>query len=354
MMDKNNIDNFNFNLPEELIAQDPLIDRSSANLLHVNNDLLKSYFVRDLIELINPKDLLIFNNTKVIPARLVGRKDKIDGALINITLHYKIDDKTWLAFVKNSKRLNIGDRVLFGEDFFCTVLEKLETGEVKLYFSYSDLSNKLEKFGHMPLPPYIKRDNINNSSDKKNYQSIFAKYDGAVASPTASLHFDNKLVAELKDKGIQVAFVTLHVGAGTFLPVKVEDISKHKMHKEYGELDMSTIELINSTKDCGGKIIAVGTTTLRILEYVVSKHLKLQPFQGEIDMFIYPPYEFKIVDRLITNFHLPRSTLFMLVAAFCGLSTIQKAYAYAIENRFRFFSYGDCCLLEKNSNNQSV
>ncbi|MCL2567517.1 MAG: tRNA preQ1(34) S-adenosylmethionine ribosyltransferase-isomerase QueA [Alphaproteobacteria bacterium] len=343
------IDNFDFNLPPELISHNPLDNREKAKLLYVNGGEIADKSVADLVNLLNKDDLLIFNNTKVIPARLVGRKNKADGAVINITLHYRVDNKHWLAFIKNSIRLHEGDTIILADDFKCIVVEKLESGEVKLFFDYDNLFAMLEKYGFMPLPPYIKRENINTAEDKINYQSIFAKIEGAVAAPTASLHFTEELIKKLHDKGIKTAFLTLHVGAGTFLPVKVENILEHKMHKEYGELPQSTIDLINATKQNGGKIVAVGTTAMRVLEYVAKENNgELEAFAGEIDLFIYEGFKFHIVDRLITNFHLPKSTLFMLVSAFAGLNNMKKAYNHAIENQYRFFSYGDCCLLEKN------
>ncbi|MDR2008531.1 MAG: tRNA preQ1(34) S-adenosylmethionine ribosyltransferase-isomerase QueA [Alphaproteobacteria bacterium] len=345
-MNSLHINNFDFILPESLISHNPLNDRSQAKLLHVNGNNFADHHVADLINLLNKDDLLIFNNTKVIPARLVGRKET--GAIINITLHYRVDNKHWLAFIKNAKRLHVGDSIIFANDFQCSVVEKLESGEVKLFFDYDNLFEMLEKYGFMPLPPYIKRENINEEGDKTNYQSIFAKIEGAVAAPTASLHFTEDLIAKLQEKGVQAAFLTLHVGAGTFLPVKVENIEDHKMHKEYGELSAETIEKINATKKNGGKIVAVGTTAMRVLEYVAKENNgELKPFAGEIDLFIYEGFKFHVVDRLITNFHLPKSTLFMLVSAFAGLASMQKAYQHAIEKEYRFFSYGDCCLLEK-------
>lgn len=351
IMKELHIDNFDFDLPEELISHKPLENRNEAKLLHVNGEIIKDYQIKDLINFIVAGDTLIFNNTKVIPARLVGNKKLDDGSLgavINITLHYRVDSKTWLSFIKNSKRLKVGDEIIFSDNFKCSVLEKLETGEVKLFFNYENLFELLEKFGFMPLPPYIKRENINDDADKTNYQSIFAKHEGAVASPTASLHFTEELMSKLKESGVNIGFVTLHVGAGTFLPVKVDNILEHKMHKEFGSISQETIDLIEKTKQNGGKIISVGTTSMRVLEYVAKENNgKLVPFEGEIDLFVYPSFKFNIVDKLITNFHLPKSTLFMLVSAFSGLDTMQKAYQHAIEHKYRFFSYGDCCLLEK-------
>lgn len=349
------INNFDFYLPDELISHKPLDNRDLAKLLYVNDKKIADYQIKDLIILIDKKDVLIFNNTKVIPARLLGNKKLTDGSLgavINITLHYRLDNKHWLSFIKNSKRLKIGDEIIFSDNFKCSVVDKLETGEIKLFFDYENLFELLEEFGFMPLPPYIKRENINDKEDKVNYQSIFAKHEGAVASPTASLHFTDSLINKIKAKGIEFAFVTLHVGAGTFLPVKVDNILEHKMHKEFGSIAQETIDLINKTKQNGGRVIAVGTTSLRVLEYVAKKYDgDLKPFEGEIDLFVYPSFKFNVVDRLITNFHLPKSTLFMLVSAFAGTENMRFAYQHAIKNKYRFFSYGDCCLLEKTLNN---
>lgn len=341
------LDTFNFDLPTHLIAQQPLANKGKAKLLHIANKCYKSYFVKDLTKLLNKHDLLIFNNTKVIPAKLVGKKG---ASTISINLHRQLDNKHWLAFIKNSRRLKVNDTIIFNEDFQCSVVEKYETGEIKLHFNYNNLYEKLDKFGFMPLPPYIKRSHINNPDDYSNYQSMFAKIEGAVASPTASLHFDQPLVDALYNKGVNYTFITLHVGAGTFLPVKVNNITHHKMHEEYGELTAATIAKIQQAQSNGGRIIAVGTTSLRVLEYVQLTYNKLQPFTGNINLFAYPGFNFQIVDCLITNFHLPKSTLFMLVSAFCGLSNMQQAYQYAINNNYRFFSYGDCCLLEKHLN----
>lgn len=341
------LDTFNFNLPPNLIAQQPLANKGEAKLLHVVNNSYTSYLVKDLTKLLHKHDLLVFNNTKVIPAKLVGKKG---NSTISINLHKQLDNKHWLAFIKNSRRLKVNDTIIFHEDFKCNVVEKYETGEIKLYFNYDNLYEKLEKFGFMPLPPYIKRSHINSPDDYSNYQSMFAKIEGAVASPTASLHFDQPLIDALCAKGVDYTFVTLHVGAGTFLPVKVNDITNHKMHEEYGELSQATINKIQQAQTNGGRIIAVGTTSLRVLEHVQLKHGKLQPFAGDINLFAYPSFNFQVVDCLITNFHLPKSTLFMLVSAFCGLNNMQKAYQYAIHNHYRFFSYGDCCLLEKHLN----
>lgn len=341
------IDDFDFTLPDELIAQNPLANRLKAKMLVVDNKQVIDSEVNNVCDYLLPNDLIIFNNTKVIPARLVGYKN---DAKINITLHYKLNNYQWLAFVKNSKRLKANDIVVINENFKIVVLEKLDTGEVKLSLPYDNIFELLEKYGYLPLPPYIKRDNINNKDDKDNYQSIFAKEQGAVASPTASLHFTQELIARIKEKNVKIEFITLHVGAGTFLPVKTENILEHTMHKEYGSISQQTIDSILQAKRNGGRVIAIGTTVLRTLEYIglaVNDYNSIKPFSGEIDLFIYPSFEFKVVDCLLTNFHLPKSTLFMLVSAFAGLQNMKDVYNHAIHNQYRFFSYGDCCFLNK-------
>jgi S-adenosylmethionine:tRNA ribosyltransferase-isomerase len=341
------IDDFDFNLPDELIAQNPLPNRLQAKMLVVDNKQLIDSSVNNICDYLLPNDIIIFNNTKVIPARLVGYKN---DAKINITLHYKLNNYHWLAFVKNSKRLKANDTIVINEHFKIVVLEKLDTGEVKLSLPYDNIFELLEKYGYLPLPPYIKRDNINNTDDKDNYQSIFAQEQGAVASPTASLHFTQELIARIEEKKVKIEFITLHVGAGTFLPVKTENILEHKMHKEYGSISQQTIDSILQAKRNGGRVIAIGTTVLRTLEYIgldVNDYNSIQPFSGEIDLFIYPSFEFKVVDCLLTNFHLPKSTLFMLVSAFAGLQNMKNVYNHAIHNQYRFFSYGDCCFLNK-------
>ncbi len=341
------IDDFDFNLPDELIAQNPLPNRLQAKMLVVDNKQVIDSEVNNMCDYLLPNDLIIFNNTKVIPARLVGYKN---DAKINITLHYKLNNYQWLAFVKNSKRLKVNDIIVINENFKIVVLEKLDTGEVKLSLPYDNIFELLEKYGYLPLPPYIKRDNINNKDDKDNYQSIFAKEQGAVASPTASLHFTQELIARIKEKNVKIEFITLHVGAGTFLPVKTENILEHTMHKEYGSISQQTIDSILQAKRNGGRVIAIGTTVLRTLEYIglaVNDYNSIKPFSGEIDLFIYPSFEFKVVDCLLTNFHLPKSTLFMLVSAFAGLQNMKDVYNHAIHNQYRFFSYGDCCFLNK-------
>ncbi len=352
------LSDFNFELEEESIAQFFNPNKLNHKMLEINSLNTNNLLFKNFIDLVNENDLLIFNNTKVIKTRLLGFKNT---AKILITLHKQINHSHWLAFVKNSKRLKTNDIIEISKSFQVKVLEKKDSGEVLLELlilnnSYNNIFECLEKYGFMPLPPYIKRNysedsssSKNNINDTKDYQSIFAKKDGAVASPTASLHFDEDIINKIKNKGVKIAFTTLHVGAGTFLPVKVENIKDHIIHTEYGELTQETITSIESCKKNGGRVIAIGTTTLRVLEYVYNKNNNLIPFAGEIDIFIYPPFDFKVVDILFTNFHLPKSTLFMLVCAFAGIKEMKNAYEYAKINQYKFFSYGDCCFLHKKT-----
>jgi S-adenosylmethionine:tRNA ribosyltransferase-isomerase len=354
-MENLQLSDFNFELDEKSIAQVFNPDNLNHKMLEVNLLQINNLKFKDFIDLIDEKDLLIFNNTKVIKTRLLGFKNT---AKILITLHKQINHTQWLSFIKNSKRLKANDIIEISKSFKVKVLEKKDSGEVLLELiilnnAYNNIFECLEKYGFMPLPPYIKRsyneENISNKNDSKDYQSIFAKKEGAVASPTASLHFDDNIISQLKNKGVKIAFTTLHVGAGTFLPVKVENIKDHIIHTEYGELPQETITAIENCKKNGGRVVAIGTTTLRVLEYVYHKNNQLVPFAGEIDIFIYPPFNFKVVDILFTNFHLPKSTLFMLVCAFAGIKEMKNAYEYAKINQYKFFSYGDCCFLHKKT-----
>lgn len=334
---------FDFDLPDELIAQTPIEPRDASRMLVVN-DLLEDSKVSNLGGYLRAGDLLVFNNTKVVPARLFGRRGYIN---MEILLHRQDAQGSWLAFARPGKKLVIGDAIVFGEDFFAAVLEKLADGQIRLQFNVSarDIPIKLERYGVTPLPPYIRRSQQGEPNDATRYQTVFAKHAGAVAAPTAGLHFTPTLLERLKEQGIKIAFVTLHVGAGTFQPVKADDISQHVMHHEFAEVSAETATEVNQTRAQGGRIIAVGTTTLRTLESAAGADGALQPFSGDTDIFITPGYRFKIADMLLTNFHLPRSTLFMLVSAFNGLDAMQKAYRHAIEQAYRFYSYGDACLL---------
>jgi S-adenosylmethionine:tRNA ribosyltransferase-isomerase len=339
-----NVDDFDFDLPQSLIAQRPVAPRDSARLLRVT-DSLSEHTVSALPNLLQPGDLLIFNNTKVIPARIKGKRG---GAKIEATLHKNIAPDTWKAFARPGRKIKQGDRLDFDGDFSASVIEKGDGGEITLQFDDAGekLMALLDNHGVMPLPPYIKRADLADKEDPSDYQTLFAEKPGAVAAPTASLHFTPELMNKLEECGIGHVFLTLHVGAGTFLPVKVDDTSDHKMHAEWGEISDQVAEKVNTVKNAGGRIIAVGSTALRLLESAASEDGSLQPFCGDTDIFITPGYQFKIPDMMLTNFHLPRSTLFMLVSAFAGMEYMKQAYKYAKLNGYRFYSYGDCCLLD--------
>lgn len=343
------VDLFDFDLPESAIAQTPCEPRDTARLLHVG-DTLSDRSVHELPLLLKGGDILVFNNSKVIPARLFGKRGT---AAIEVLLHHDLTAESdsaprlWTAFCKPAKKLKPQDSIDFSEDFRATVEGKRDSGEVELRFEYTkpDLTGRLVTHGHMPLPPYIRRSD--NDADKARYQTIYAKPEGSVAAPTAGLHFTDTMLQALKERGVQMAFVTLHVGAGTFQPVKVDDTNDHRMHAEWAEVTRATADAINAARARGGNVIAVGTTSLRILETASDEAGMLHPYRGDTRIFITPGYRFRLVDRLMTNFHLPRSTLFMLVSAFAGLQRMQDAYAHAIRNGYRFYSYGDTSLLEK-------
>jgi S-adenosylmethionine:tRNA ribosyltransferase-isomerase len=337
------VDEFDFELPKELIADRPAEPRDSARLLVVGAGL-EDRRIRDLPRLLRPGDLLVFNDTKVIPSRLRGQRG---NASIEVTLHRDLGQRVWLAFAKGAKRLKTGDRLVFAQDFAAEVTGKTPAGEVALRFALAgaEFRAALERHGSMPLPPYIKRPKGGDPRDRRDYQTIFADKEGAVAAPTAGLHFTDSLVAALGAAGIDHLTVTLHVGAATFLPVKAEMVGDHVMHGETGFLEAAAAERLKRVRTQGGRIVAVGTTSLRLLETAVDEDGSFRPFAGETALFITPGYRFRAVDALITNFHLPRSTLFMLVAAFAGLDRMRRAYAHAIRQRYRFFSYGDACLL---------
>ena len=342
------LNDFDFSLPPDLIAQSPLNPRDDARLLHVAMSGLNEYLMSDLPSLLLPGDLLIANDTKVIPAQLYG---KINGKNIGFTLHKQISEDTWLAFAKPVKRCSLGAVAIFSDDFEAYVIERRNSGEIKLKFNLSNkkLIRMIEKIGKMPLPPYIKRNRNSDITDSFNYQTLFANKLGAVAAPTAGLHFTPRLRKAVVDCGANIEMITLHVGAGTFLPVKTETISEHKIHTEWGEVTLETANRINETKNKNGRIICIGTTSLRLIESVWSKFGEMQAFKGDIDLFITPGYSFNVADLLMTNFHLPKSTLLMLVSAFAGFEEIKTAYQHAIEQKYRFFSYGDGCLLEKKN-----
>lgn len=334
---------FDFELPRTAIAQRPVEPRDAARLL-VIRDTLADRRVRDLPELLNPGDLLVVNDTRVIPARLFGARG---AATVEATLHKHEGVGVWAAFIRNAKRLKDGDSIGFGDGFAATVAGRGEGGTVLLDFHRSDaeLLAALADHGRMPLPPYIEREEGPDRRDADDYQTMFADKSGAIAAPTAGLHFTDPLLAALTRSGIGRATVTLHVGAGTFLPVRVENIAEHQMLTEIGEVPEATAQAIARTRAEGGRIVGVGTTVTRILETAATADGVVRPFAGETDLFITPGYRFKAIDLLFTNFHLPKSTLFMLVSAFGGLERMRAAYAHAIESGYRFYSYGDACLI---------
>ncbi len=335
------VDAFDFDLPPELIAARPVSPRDASRLLEVG-DTLADRAMLDLPRLLRPGDLLVANDTRVIPARLIGRRG---AAKVEVTLHRDLGGGRWRAFAKGAKRLHPGDRIDFGGDFYAAVAAKNDDGDVTLIFDRegTGFRSALLQYGHVPLPPYIKRPD--DASDRGDYQTIFAAKDGAVAAPTAGLHFTERLLAALDAAGIGRVTITLHVGAGTFLPVKVADTADHTMHSETSFIDATTAQRINRARASGGRIVAIGTTPLRLLESAATDDGIVKPFAGDTALFITPGYRFKAVDLLLTNFHLPRSTLFMLVGAFAGVGRMKAAYAHAIAARYRFFSYGDACLL---------
>jgi len=353
------VDDFDYHLPEELIALRPAVPRDAARLLVVAPGAEPPFADRtilDLPELLQPGDALVFNDTKVIPAELRGSRER-DGATaqIAVTLIERLDDHRWQALARPAKRLKVGDRVVFGQGeevcllgtLAATVEARGREGEVTLAFDFShaSLDEAIARFGEMPLPPYISSRRPADTQDRTDYQTSFARVEGAVAAPTAGLHFTERLMVALDSRGISRHFVTLHVGPGTFLPVRSADTAGHVMHAETGTITQETADALNEVKQRRGAIVAVGSTSLRLLESAADKEGRLAPFFGATNLFITPGYRFRFVDRLLTNFHLPRSTLFMLVASFSGLDLMQRAYAHAVEQRYRFYSYGDTCLL---------
>jgi S-adenosylmethionine:tRNA ribosyltransferase-isomerase len=351
---------FDFHLPDERIALRPASPRDSARLLLVTPGApLQDLAVSDLPGLLRAGDILVLNDTKVIPARLKGIRSREESRVaVEATLHRRLSPHVWTAFMKPGKKLAPGDRVSFGEssDRACllgaldaTVKEKGEGGEVTLAFDLSgpDLDAAVAERGAMPLPPYIAAKRGEDERDRTDYQTVYAQEDGSVAAPTAGLHFTPELFQRLAAAGVETAFVTLHVGAGTFLPVKAATLAEHRMHAEWGEVDAATAERLNAVKAAGGRIVCVGTTSLRLLESATGEDGVIRPFMAETAIFITPGYRFRAVDGLMTNFHLPKSTLFMLVCAFAGMDAMKAAYAHAIETGYRFYSYGDASLLWK-------
>lgn len=353
------VDEFDYHLPEELIALRPANPRDTARLLVVDPDASSPFVdttILDLPDLLQPGDALVFNDTKVIPAELHGVRTRAGvSAQVSVTLIERLDERRWHALARPAKRFKEGDRIVFGEGSNACLLGALEAvveargtdGEVTLAFDLSGpaLDDAIHAQGVMPLPPYIASRRAPDERDRTDYQTLFARDEGAVAAPTAGLHFTDRLMQSLEARGVSCRFVTLHVGPGTFLPVRSEDTAGHVMHPETGTISAETAEALNAVKARGRAIVAVGTTSLRLLESAVDKTGKFAPFTGATDLFITPGYRFRFVDRLLTNFHLPRSTLFMLVAAFSGLDTMKRAYAHAVAARYRFYSYGDACLL---------
>jgi S-adenosylmethionine:tRNA ribosyltransferase-isomerase len=337
------VDQFDFELPQERIALRPARPRDSARLLLVEGERISDKAVRDLQQILRRGDVLVFNDTRVIPAQLEGRRGE---ASIGATLHKREGLRGWWAFVRNAKRLKPGDRIDFGAGVAASVIEKAEEGSALLHFHGEEpVELLLERAGRMPLPPYIAGKRPADEADRSDYQTMFAREEGAVAAPTAALHFTDRLVAALDDAGIARETLTLHVGAGTFLPVKVEDTADHRMHAEWGRVNAATAGRLNAARAAGGRIIAVGTTSLRLLESAAAEDGTIRPFEGDTAIFITPGYRFRAVDGLVTNFHLPRSTLFMLVSALMGLDVMKSAYAHAVAQGYRFYSYGDASLL---------
>ncbi len=337
------VDDFDFTLPSELIADRPVTPRETGKLLIVA-DKISDSFVGDLPNFLTEKDVLVFNDTKVIPARLKGLRRT---AKIEVTLHKNTGADSWHAFAKPAKKLKPGDVIQFADDFSALVAEKREGGEVALSFNVSGpaLMEMLMVYGEIPLPPYIGSIRAVDEQDAEDYQTIFAKDEGAVAAPTAGLHFTPELLEKIKARGVTCVATTLHVGAGTFLPVKVDDTDDHKMHAEFGIISEDVANTINECRANGGRVVSVGTTSLRLLESAADEDGVVHPFHDETAIFITPGYRFRAVDVLMTNFHLPKSTLFMLVSAFSGFDKMREAYAHAIDNNYRFYSYGDTSLL---------
>lgn len=356
-------DDFDFDLPESAIALRPARPRDAARLLVVRpggEPELDDRGIRDLVPLLRPGDLLVFNDTRVIPARLDGVRRRDDGAeaRIEATLIERLDPSRWVTLARPGKRLRVGDVIGFGgnggegvEPFAATVAEKNEGGEIVLAFSRGgpDLDRAIALAGRIPLPPYIGNKRADDAADREDYQTVFAREPGAVAAPTASLHLTEDLIERLQETGVEHVFLTLHVGAGTFLPVKADTTEGHRMHSERGVITPAAAARINAARAAGGRIVAVGTTALRLLESAADESGLLHPFDGATDIFITPGYRFRAVDVLMTNFHLPRSTLFMLVCAFAGTDAMRRAYAHAIASGYRFYSYGDGSLLFRDA-----
>ena len=341
------VSDFDFDLPEALIAQRPAVPRDAARLLRVTADAVMDRAVRDLPDLLEPGDLLVVNDTAVIPARLHGRRRDVP---IEVTLLEELGGGRWRALAKKAKRLRPGDSIDFAEDLAAEVAAKHDDGAVDIVFDRAGeaLVAALDRYGAAPLPPYIRRD-APDARDRSDYQTLFASRPGAVAAPTAGLHFTPDLLQALAARGVGRATITLHVGAGTFLPVKSDTVAGHVMHAEHGEIGQAAAEAIAETRRRGGRIAAVGTTVLRLLETAAEEDGSVRPWCGATDLFLVPGHRFRTADLLLTNFHLPRSTLFMLVCAFAGTECMKRAYAHAVASGYRFYSYGDACLLDRSA-----
>lgn len=340
-------DDFDYYLPEELIAQTPLKKRDSSRMLVLdkqNGNIFHKTF-SDIIDYLNPGDTLVLNDTKVIPARIIGVKEET-GAVIELLLLKNIDDNNWECLTRPAKRVKVGTVISFGDGMLKATCSSVGEEGIRVFsLSYDGILYEiLDKLGTMPLPPYIHE----KLEDQSRYQTVYAKNIGSAAAPTAGLHFTKELLNDIKNKNVNIAYLTLHVGLGTFRPVNVEDVTKHKMHTEYYSISKETCDIINKTKESGNKIVVVGTTSVRVLETVMNRFGKLKECSGVTDIFIYPGYKFKIVDNLITNFHLPKSTLVMLVSALAGKDNIMKAYHEAVLNKYRFFSFGDAMFITNN------
>ncbi len=333
-----------YDLPQELIAQDPLEDRSSSRLMFLDKKTgeLSHHSFKDVIDFLNPGDCLVLNNTKVIPARLIGHKEETGGTVEVLLLKRKENDQ-WETLVKPGKKARPGARIVFGDGLLkAEVLDVLEEGNRLIQFTYDGIFEEvLDKLGEMPLPPYI----THKLQDKNRYQTVYAKYEGSAAAPTAGLHFTPELLSQIEKKGIRLAYVTLHVGLGTFRPVKEENLTNHHMHSEFYQVTKEAADIINQTKEAGGRVICVGTTSCRTIESAAGADGKVVPGSDNTEIFIYPGYRFKVLDGLITNFHLPESTLIMLVSALAGREHVLHAYETAVENKYRFFSFGDAMII---------
>jgi S-adenosylmethionine:tRNA ribosyltransferase-isomerase len=340
-----NIHEFDFELPEELIAQEPIAQRDMSRLLVLNkyDGIIEHKHFRDILDYLKEGDCLVMNNSRVIPARLFGIKEDT-GAKMEFVLLKRIDKDRWETLVKPGKKAKIGSKFIFGEgELSCTIQEHTDSGGRIIEFHYEGAFEEiLDRLGQMPLPPYIKK----QLKDKERYQTVYSKVEGSAAAPTAGLHFTKELMEEIKEKGVDIAYVTLHVGLGTFRPVKVETIEEHHMHSEYYMLDKENADKINKAREKAGRIIAVGTTSCRTLETIGDESGRVREASGWTDIFIYPGYTFKMVEGLITNFHLPESTLIMLVSALAGKENIMNAYKVAVEERYRFFSFGDAMFID--------